>query len=488
MFRSLQDWSGRVRKTITAWEPEHWFACLALFFGLLFIIFTPPQKGSDEWAHFFRAYQVSNFHIMAQRNSDGSYGGMLPRTMISTNVMLTNDNVLHYYDYKYQWSETTQALKYKLHPRDRAEADFTGAASYSPIPYLGAALFMEPFKLLNAAPVVLIYAGRLGTLLVWILLMMLAIRFTPIAKWAFVALGLIPVALFQASMISADGATNGIACLFMALTLRFWMRREAASRNELLAYAGLLAALALAKPTYSIIAVLVLLVPTRRFGPRYARAKQFGLILLAAGVAFTWMSLVRPIQAYAIAHTGEAGIIISQERQTKIIKSNPAAYTLLMLDNTITTAADPFYESALGELGSYDIPLPIWLDFWVALIITIALLSLKPYLAESDHVLVLKRLFVIGVLVLNVLLILTGLYIACTPIGWGIVYGMQGRYYIALLPLLIPLALNRAPLLTINPLRLQRFVVSSYTVILMVSVVAVYFRYYVDARIPLLGT
>jgi hypothetical protein len=50
-------------------QPTRIFVLFALIFGILFIVVTPPFQVPDEGAHFSRAYQISQFHIIGEKNS-----------------------------------------------------------------------------------------------------------------------------------------------------------------------------------------------------------------------------------------------------------------------------------------------------------------------------------------------------------------------------------------------------------------------------------
>ena len=47
--------------------PERIFAILVSVFGILFLIVTPPFQVADEYEHFYRAYHVSESHLMAEK-------------------------------------------------------------------------------------------------------------------------------------------------------------------------------------------------------------------------------------------------------------------------------------------------------------------------------------------------------------------------------------------------------------------------------------
>jgi uncharacterized membrane protein len=485
---SIIKWFRPTLPPIKSWGPEHWFVCLALIFGSLFLLLTPPLKGSDEWSHFLHSYQVSNGRLIGTRNSNGSYGGLLPRSLVATVTPMLSDSVIHYYVKKYSMDETQHLLDMRLHPFDRTEIDFSASSVYSPVPYLPAALAMEPGKLLNLPPILLVYFGRLGGLLGWIALIFYSIRLIPVGKWAMVALALIPVSLFQASMISADGITNALAFLLVALTLRFWLQKTHVTSRQLVVYGGIITLLALAKPTYALLSLIVFVIPNRLLDRLTvaALAKKVALITVGFIIAAAWAWVVKPIANYSISHYPDPSVTVSQDKQLAVIAHNPVGYFWLVGNNAFTATSDTLYQSAVSMLGSYDTPLPLWTAFWVVVIITLTLLSERTALRDRFRILWLKKSLIIGLLLVNIGLIFTALYLTYTPVGWGIIYGLQGRYLIALTPLIIPLALTTAPLISIEPYRLRRFVIGSYGFILLVAVVSIYMRYYIDTSGPLL--
>src|SRR5690242_8373057 len=56
-------------------QPHHWFAVLALLFGLCFTFLTPLFKVPDELGHMSRAYGISTGSWLStvQNNHSGSY-------------------------------------------------------------------------------------------------------------------------------------------------------------------------------------------------------------------------------------------------------------------------------------------------------------------------------------------------------------------------------------------------------------------------------
>jgi len=65
---------------VPAVKPEKVFLVVSLIFWILFCLVTPPFQVVDEDAHFYRAYQVSEGGILAERGWK-TVGGFLPKSL-----------------------------------------------------------------------------------------------------------------------------------------------------------------------------------------------------------------------------------------------------------------------------------------------------------------------------------------------------------------------------------------------------------------------
>jgi hypothetical protein len=97
---------------------------------------------------------------------------------------------------------------------------FAGTEGYNPvayIPYIVAGAIGRPFGL--EFPQMLLLMRLLG-LIAFTAAAAYAIAVTPVLKWAFVLVGLLPVAIYNRSVLSADGAALCSALVITALCLR----------------------------------------------------------------------------------------------------------------------------------------------------------------------------------------------------------------------------------------------------------------------------
>jgi hypothetical protein len=180
--------------------PWRLFVLLGLVFGMAIVVLQPPFVGADESAHFLRAYQVSCLGWIPEKivDKDGvRLGGTLPTSLESTigaihsRYPLDPDNKLGAKDFARLWD-------IKLHPERRAFCDFPATATYPAIPYLPQSIGIFLGRMAGFPPVAIMYLGRLCNLLAYLALVVLALRTTPILKWAFFLVGLMPMALLQA--------------------------------------------------------------------------------------------------------------------------------------------------------------------------------------------------------------------------------------------------------------------------------------------------
>ncbi len=67
----------------------------------------------------------------------------------------------------------------------------------------------------------IIYLARFANLLLYVLIVYSAIKLTPVHKWVFFLLALMPMTLYEAASLSADSFTIAVSFLLIALFLKF---------------------------------------------------------------------------------------------------------------------------------------------------------------------------------------------------------------------------------------------------------------------------
>jgi uncharacterized membrane protein len=416
-------------------KPESVFIVLASVFGLLFLFVVPPSQVPDEMVHFYKAYQVSEGRFLG-KTQDELAGDNLPDSLRMFGRALINQNLPFHPENKQSIPLLLAELSQPLNPGKQAFVDFRGALLYSPVPYLPQAFGIALGRLLSLPPIILFYIGRLFNLAVWIALIQLAIRWIPLHKWVLALLALTPMSVFLGASLSADASTNALAFLLIAIILKFSFVGDEPLQNKdfaLLFAVGIL--LSLSKQAYLFLGVLILLIPIERFGSlqrKLAISLLFVGLCTAATLGWTWLG-----RHLFISNMVESGV--APQAQLVYLMKHP--YRIFDVLSKTYYASFAFYlDSWIGVLGWVDTRLPDYVySIFKVLILVIALLDVQiQYKLKIPQRLLIGATFLAGAG-----FVLATSYIFFTPLAKGRILGVQGRYFIPLMPLFLLLLYNR---------------------------------------------
>jgi uncharacterized membrane protein len=469
--QSSQSWPG---VTSFAWLPrlglsaDRAFMIVGLIAGALLLCVTPPFQAPDEPAHFYRAYQITDGALLPLYHGT-SAGGYLPSDLMQTTAALV-DSLPFHPEQKQTVAAILSALMAPPAQGARVFAIFSNTAVYSPVAYAPQALGIIMGRLLGLSPLALMYFGRAANVLCYTLIVGFAIRTTPILKWVFFLLALMPMSMFQMASLSADGMTNGLSLLFIATVLHYAfgpVDRITVKGVARLAVAGLL--LALAKHTFVLIVPLCLIIPVQRFGTfrRYAAAcaAVIGASALAAGV---WYLAVDDIHIHYIPGT-------NQDVQIQFMRAHPLLVIGIVLSDYVQHGWK-YLTQFTGVLGWLDTPVPVafLVSYWIMLYGTARVSMQQPlYLPPRS------RLITAALLFGNMAVISALLYITWVPVGDSYIQGLQGRHFIPLSPLFFLLVYRYNQHSSFDQQR-WGFVVFCYTVVTVgVTAATILYRYYV---------
>ncbi len=407
--------------------PEGIFLWLGLLTGVTYLLVTPPFQVPDEQVHFFRAYQLSQGHVVAE-HLDGQTGGHLP-----TSVPETVDRLLAPLAGRPEEKVDLEALtRLMTLPLNRAETRFVAfesSAVYSPIPYLPQVLGLSIGKLFDLSPLALLYLARFSSLVVAVSLICLAIRTVPILKWSYFLIAVSPMAMFQMASVSADGFTIGIALLVSALLARCAFSAATVTSGRLLVLTAAATLLTLSKQ-YLLIPLLYFMIPWEKVGsPR--RYVAYFLVLIggcALGLG-AWLALVRSVYVPVGWVPG-----VDPAAQARAILSSPLAFLQLAWTDYLGSMPGYVDQMTGRYLGWVDTELPLALiRSHQGLLVLTAVLDARAGIRVTWT----QRGVALAVLCANMLLVSTLLYLSNNPVGAGTLVGIQGRYFIPLLPLFL---------------------------------------------------
>ena len=412
-------------------NPQTAFLIIGLIYGLGFLLVTPAFQVPDEYEHFYRSLYVSEGHIVPEKLGDIS-GVYVPES-----VKYTSDTVnQEWYTFLQDENNKTNLTSLLYLPFNSKNMVFEDISrifviTYSPVPYMISAFAIDIGKLFNLAPLVLMYVGRLANLLVWVFLTYLAIRITPVHKWIFFMLALLPMTLFEAASLSADSFMLGLSFLIVAIFFKYAfddkIKKIGAKKIYILFI--LLILLALTKYVYLLL-LLIFLIPAKKFG----NIKKMFLV-----TGFLFLFLIVTIGIWNILTEGLYVPIIPQVSltgQMAYILGNPLRFPYTIM-NTFINSGLSYQFLFVGNFW-LDIPLPTWwLGFYLITIIPVALVDKNKINITRNQKLV--SLITFGIISIA---ICASVYITWTPVGQSLIDGIQGRYFIPILLLLFLLLYN----------------------------------------------
>lgn len=415
-------------------SPEKVFLFLGILYGILFLLITPPFQVPDEPNHFYRAYQMSEGRLIAVKQN--GIGGLLPKSLSATTEVF--NRLAYHPENKQNVKDIFSLLTPSLDRKDEIFTHFPNTALYSPIPYLPQAFGIALGKIPHSSPLVLMYLGRIINLSVWIFLVYLAIKVTPICKWLFFLLALMPMSLFQAASLSPDSFTNGISFLLISVFLgTAYDNTEGPKINSVAIFAVSLL-LSLSKQAYFLMPLLFLLISVEKVGTKRKFYTIFFLLFLLDVGAILFWTLVADIYKDIYILYNSVIPTLSAEKQTLYILSHPLEYcgtvAMTFIQNGIL-----YMDSLVGQLGWFDTGLPE--PFRISYIVMLFFAVLSE--SREDIIISLKQRSIICVtLLLSILLVSTLAFIGWAPVGSKTI-NIQGRYFIPLSPLFFLLFYNR---------------------------------------------
>lgn len=439
--------AAAVANNVPAWRPESVFAVISILFGLVLVFTIPPLRGADEGAHTARILQIAGGGLRAPLPDDGPYvrGTMLPRDQVTVMEAFRamNREVRKPPDQR-QGSYTFGFIFGQLDQADDDEAVLFRHGPvqvYPPTLYAPAAVAAAVLRPFDPPPLLVIYATRIATLIVTVALLYAAIRIAPAMRWTWCAVALLPTATFIRSTASGDNMTTAFVLLFVASVLAAAVRTEPMSWGEKAALAGGFLLLCLTKVTYVPLVLLMLSIPAARFGSRKAQALTLGAMVLPGLVAYLGWSLlaVRYFPPTLVPEWDMA-------QRMRDTLHDPFGF-LAMAMRSFVVDLPSLAEEALGVAGWTNIRLPGPLLLLAALTLAGSTLVRQPGAPSrvGSSPTVVQRGLMLAALLASLLLIYWALLLAFTHPGSALIDGVQGRYFVPLLPVLLMAVSFRVP-------------------------------------------
>ncbi len=416
--------------------------------GLLYNTVLPPYASPDEMFHINQAFNNSSVVLGGVERADIHWGDNYKRP--SDKNALVQDKNTTVFTYREIADNLFTASPDKAADTVHYAQEEVGGFN---LLYLFSSLGVLLGRLFGLGFVPTLMLGRLFNFAFFTCLTVWAVKITPVGKSIFAVAGLLPMTLHLAMSFNRDCVLLALAFAFTAQCFRLAYDpdlKQPVSWQSLATLGATAALLAPGKVVYFPLCALFLIIPTARFGDA-KRARLCRLTLAACallpylftssafGVAVGVVRSLLASPAQAAQAAQEAALsAVAPVNPDSIVYNMP--YILSHLKETVYLTIRSFVENSsfylrtlLGDsLGYYSVHIdPVWLIGLFA-VGTLAVV-------DSHESITLKprtRLYGLSLTLAVFALVVLGC-ILWTPTYYTTIYGIQGRYLLPALPLLL---------------------------------------------------
>jgi uncharacterized membrane protein len=404
---------------------------LYLVLGLLIMTFlVPPFQKSDEPSHYLRAVSISNLDFVCTKDQAGTYRvemkskyADLPTMVHTWDVALVGAN-------KFDPDWLSLDLSNPQLNENKPVYDICNLPPPGYLPNVIGIWLGKPF----ANPLVGFYAGRFVGVLFFVAMLYYAVRLTPsryrLPIYFFAAL---PMVLHQAGAISYDVVQLPLFLVLYGYLTKFYDQPGRIRRLDLVLFmTALVVAINVRSLSYVPLLGLYFAVPYAKVAAsKLEYAKITGAFLTIAGVITALLS------AIYVPRVSSVPVVegdVSTQKQIEFIFNHPGKF-LDASYQTLVHQGDWLFMQTIGIFGWLDAPMSYFPYYVLVFVLGLVFFQV---MREDVKVAALPEVgFIFATVAATIACLFLSLYIVWTPVGADQVLGLQGRYFIGLLPFTI---------------------------------------------------
>ncbi len=422
--------------------------------GSISMLLFPPGSVPDETYHYYNSYHYANVILGIHDDSSRSL------IMRSCDANFVRDKFSSYYksdsglglgvdakgmDYLrshiFQKEDTYTITT--LHSNNQVAFTNAGGVIQSRIATTAGILIGRALSLNS---LLTFYLGRIFNLILFSFLAFLAIRIIPFGSKIIAAISLLPMSISLAASYSYDSAIMGLAFLLIALLLRAISMQGQIKVREVIPILLVSFLLAPLKLVYAPLVIIGLFIPRKRFGSVYWEFLfKISLILVCLISIIIWQ--IPNLGGFLGAENNAA----TAPTHADLAESEASSPTLLFLFmhpfRTLMVFAKTLYktggwliDTTIGSSLGWFQP-SIIAPWFIAPAYIVLLFAASQRYSANSKIISLNRKVLFGIVFLICATLLFSVFylttIADTHDSASVILGMQGRYFIPILPLLL---------------------------------------------------
>lgn len=411
-------------------SQEKLFVIFMITFGVIYAAVFLPFTIPDEGEHYLSAYRISNYITLnTQQFGDER---LLIRTCDLELIGKLRANGLspEYY--------SLLGRNFHMFAGDRSASFIPAKFIHSaPLGYIASAIGISLGRFFRLGAIPTFYLGRFANLALYTVAVWWAIKRMPYGKTALFVISALPMTLHLVVSYSYDYFVIALSMLFVSQAL--YMREKpgsvAAKDVVLCVIWGVL--LAPAKLVYFPILLTIFLVPGEKF-PFSKRKAAF----VKTGIVIAGVAALLAVQLGSISNYMSDGNSVSwsadEVYSVSRVLTHPAEFFRVIF-NTVYHYTDYHTSMLIGNhmQGTGEGVLPIFM--WAPIMLVAFFSFLRR--GDEDEVKTLRPSSRLGVFLIAAAvcgMAALSMLFSWTPVSTNVIHGIQGRYYIPVLPLIAP--------------------------------------------------
>ena len=418
---------------------------VGLILGLVFMVMLPVYVVPDENTHLYSAYDLSNKFLGIGNAPDG---GILMREDDAEFPTITKGYDRNSYE-DYYGSFWTMAENTELVETNRMPAKTWR------LQYLLSAIGITIGRLLGLGTLPVLMLGRLMNLLFFITMIRYAIKTIPICKNVIVMLACLPMTLQQSMSFSYDVYIISVMFVITALALKLAYDKDAPIQPKELVILTLcfMVCVAVKGHAYFPMMALLLMVAYARKEDNRRLSKLMLVIFGIACVTLVLSVLLQDIVFPSVPtyHPGYENYIewAQSEGYTLSCILKKPSLIFGIIHETIGEYGYFYVQTFVGNrLGWLEICFSQRCEFVFDLCVIFSVIPRKQTTVELPRY---ARVTLISVALVEIAFVFAGMLLAWTPITTLAIQGVQGRYFIPIM-ILVMVALKKRKLVLSNKL------------------------------------
>lgn len=430
-----------INSVLHFFEIEKMYLICGLTIGILYLFIIPPYAAPDEEIHINSAYHFSNMLLFSNAGEEkgllfaGSKIVSMPVSMRecdASKIYSQKVNNKNYEKYLSGFFEKTGSQDKSVIVPKR----ITGPVVLYCVSGTGMALA----RLFNMNYAGILFMGGLFNVILFVLSVYYSMKILPFGKRCLFAIAMFPVMLQQTSSISYDNIIISAAIIVTAIAIKYGYKGEM-KRSMFIIYAISSFFLALSKSgAYFFIIFLPFVIGFSRQRLKkkniiIAAVITFFVVLILARGLYTDMFYPQEVSEVNVSESGGAYIEWAQEYAYGINDyiNNPLIL-LKIIKNTIIEQIDFLLKSMIATpLGWLNIGIP---DIICYAFLIMMLLGTVRY-TKSDNITIgnADRIVIWVVVLVEAAVCAAAMLLYWTPKSYDIIQGLQGRYFLPVLPM-----------------------------------------------------